>query len=86
MNMFCKSKDYLVNYCPRVFFVKVIVNFLSYFKISLPSASPLHLPSQIKFLKEQCLLHPLHYHLFIPNTHCVMVSDTISPKTLASPP
>lgn len=60
--------------------------FLSYFKISLPSASPLHLPSQIKFLKEKCLLHPLHYHLFIPNTHCVMVSDTISPKTLASPP
>lgn len=60
--------------------------FLSYFKIPLPSASTLHLPSQIKYFKEQCLLHYLHYHLLIPETHCNMVSDTISPKKLASPP
>lgn len=54
--------------------------FLSNFKCLLRSASPLHLPSQIRYLKERCLLLHLRYHLFISETHCNMVSDTISPK------
>lgn len=49
-------------------------------KSPLATAPPVYLPSQWKYLKQQHLSLDLLYLLFLPETHCSLVSEATSPK------